>query len=291
MVKAKLEIFNRFKISKHFSIARSGIYRDSRPSKASLELESSDLSMVQTIFYEKKEKVGIRQIKMLICRRFNKAMNRKKIARIKIQYGLITKIRKKKYYRRFIKLNQEHKTAPNYLSRQFKRKKVDEVYSTDVTQLNYGNGQKAYLAVFKDLGSKEIVSSAVSGTHDLNLVNAALVKALQKLGTKKRKGLMIHSDQGFEYTHYNYRTQLKENGITQSMSRRGNCIDNAPVESFFGYIKDHLELKSCKSLEELKTHVTEEIDYYNYERPQWDLKKMPPIKYRRHLNSLARGFY
>jgi transposase InsO family protein len=290
VIKAKLAVFNRLKISKHFNITRSGLYRESAHSKTRLELESSDLSMVQTLFYEKKEKVGIRQIKMLIHRRFNKVMNRKKIARIKIQYGLITKIRKKKYYRRFIKLNQEHKTAPNHLSRQFKRKKVDEVYSTDVTQLNYGSGQKAYLAVFKDLGSKEIVSSAVSSTHDLKLVNAALVIALKKLPIQKRKGLMIHSDQGFEYTHINYRNQLKQYGITQSMSRKGNCIDNAPVESFFGYIKDHLDLKACKNIAELKTHVTKEIDYYNYERPQWDLKKMPPIKYRRHL-TLTRGFY
>lgn len=290
MIKAKLATFNRLKISKYFNIARSGIYRESIRVEARLELESSDLLMIQGLFYEKKEKIGIRPIKMLIYERFKKIMNLKKIARIKIQYGLITKIRRKKYYRRFVKLNQEHKTAPNHLSRQFRRKKVDEVYSTDVTQLNYGNSQKAYLAVFKDLGSKEIVSSAVSGTHDLRLVNTALMKALQKLTSKKRKSLMIHSDQGFEYTHFNYRNQLKENGITQSMSRKGNCIDNAPVESFFGYIKDHLELKACKNIEELKTHVTKEIKYYNYERPQWDLKKMPPIKYRRHL-TLTRGFY
>lgn len=290
MVKAELQVFNRLKISKYFNITRSRIYRKSIQSEARMELESSDLSMVETLFYEKKEKLGIRQLKMLIHSRFKKVMNRKKIARIKTQYGLITKIRRKKYYRRFIKLNQEHKTAPNRLNRQFKRKRVDEVYSTDVTQLNYGNGQKAYLAVFKDLGSKEIVSSAVSGTHDLKLVNAALLKALQKLPRKKRNNLMIHSDQGFEYTHFNYRTQLQENGITQSMSRKGNCIDNAPVESFFGYIKDHLELKGCKNLEELKTHVTKEIEYYNYERPQWDLNKMPPMKYRRHL-TLTQGFY
>ncbi len=290
MVKAKLAPFNRYNISKYFSIARSGIYREAIEVEARLELETSDLSMIQSLFYEKKEKIGIRPIKMLIHERFNKIMNLKKIARIKIKYGLITKIRRKKYYRKFIKLNQEHKTAPNLLSRQFKRNKVDEVYSTDVTQLNYGSGQKAYLAVFKDLGSKEIVSSAVSSAHDLKLVNTALVEALRKLPLKKRKGLMIHSDQGFEYTHFNYRNQLKENGITQSMSRKGNCIDNSPVESFFGYIKDHLELKECKNIEELKTHVTKEIKYYNYERPQWDLKKMPPIKYRRHL-TLSRGFY
>ncbi len=246
--------------------------------------------MIRTIFFEKKERVGIRQIKMLVLKRFGKVMNRKKIARIKNQNGLITKIRIKYRYRKFYKLKQEHKIAPNLLKRAFKRKKADEVYSTDITQLNYGHGNKAYLAVFKDLGTKEIVSSALSKSIDIKLVNGALDHAIRRLPHKKREKLMIHSDQGFHFTHFSYRKKLKENGITQSMSRKGNCIDNAPVESFFGYIKDHLDLKNCKTFEAVKNQVTREIDYYNNERPQWDLKKMPPKQYRRHL-TFNPGFY
>jgi transposase InsO family protein len=228
---------------------------------------------------------------MLIFNHYSKVMNKKKIARLKRENGLITQIRKKRNYIKFLKLKQEHKVAPNHLNREFKRDKADEVYSTDITQLNYGSGKKAYLAVFKDLATKEVIASNLSNKIDIKLVNEALGKAIKGLSSNQRKALMIHSDQGFHFTHFYYRQLLEKNGITQSMSRKGNCIDNAPIESFFGYIKDHLDLNSCKNLTELRSSVTKEIDYYNYRRPQWDLKKMPPKQYRRHLTSLAQGLF
>lgn len=217
-------------------------------------------------------------------------INKKKIARIKNKFGLVTKIRRRNKYREFAKKLHEHKSCPNVLQRKFKRSKSDEVYSTDITQLNYGRGLKAYLAVFKDLATKEIISSSVSNRIDIRLVGSALNLALKKLSKEKRSRLMIHSDQGFHFTHVSYREKLRRNGITQSMSRRGNCLDNAPVESFFGYIKDHLELNKCKKIQEVEDLVTKEIDYYNNTRPQEGLKKMPPTKYRRHLN-LKPAFY
>lgn len=210
-------------------------------------------------------------------------MNKKKIARIKNKYGLVTKIRRKNKYKKFAMVAQEHKTHPNLLNREFKALAPDEVYSTDITYLNYGRGNKAYLAVFKDLGTKEIVAQKISRRIDTKLVNTALEDALNKLSEDRKRKLMIHSDQGFHFTHYKYREKLEEHGIIQSMSRRGNCLDNAPAESFFGYLKDHLELKDCNDYRELELMVTKEIDYYNNERPQEGLKKMPPTLYRRHL--------
>lgn len=232
---------------------------------------------------ERKEKVGIRQIKMLIENYSGLIMNRKKIARIKQKYGLVTKIRRKNKYKEFGKIAHEHRSHPNLLKRAFKKKNADEAYSTDITYLNYGKGNRAYLAVFKDLATKEIVSQNLSKRADVTLVNDALENALNKLSNDQKKSLMIHSDQGFQFTHYRYRDKLSANGVTQSMSRRGNCLDNAPVESFFGYLKDHLELKECNDFKDLETMVTREIDYYNNERPQEGLKKMPPTLYRRHL--------
>ena len=210
-------------------------------------------------------------------------MNKKKIARIKRKFGLVTKIRRKNNYKKFAMIAQEHKTHPNLLNREFNTQSADEIYSTDITYLNYGKGSKAYLAVFKDLGTKEIVAQNLSKRVDVKLVNTALEVALKKLTREKKKNLMIHSDQGFHFTHYTYRERLEKDEITQSMSRRGNCLDNAPAESFFGYLKDHLELKECNDFSELELMVTEEIDYYNNERPQEGLKKMPPTLYRRHL--------
>lgn len=266
------------------NISRSGLYK-SKLKPLEVDRDQKSYEMIKEVFENKNEKVGIRQIKMLVNDRYAVVMNKKKIARIKTKYQLITKIRRKNVYRKFAKLKQEHETCPNFLNREFKRFKSDDVYSTDITQFNYGRGKKAYLAVFKDLGTKEIVASTLSRRADLNLVNSTLDKALSKLSLKKRKQLMIHSDQGFHFTHFGYRGKLIKNGITQSMSRRGNCIDNAPVESFFGYLKDHVDAKNCVHFEILKKKVTREINYYNNERPQWDLKKMPPSFYRRHLES------
>jgi transposase InsO family protein len=276
--------FSLVNICKKLKVSRSGFYK-SQSSSHNGDKDQNSFKLIKKVFEDKREKIGIRQIKMLLSDRYKVVMNKKKIARIKNKFHLTTKIRRKNGYKKFAKKIHEHKACPNFLNREFTRSKADDVYSTDITQFNYGEGKKAYLAVFKDLGTKEIVASELSKRMDINLVNGALDKALSKLSYKKRKKLMIHSDQGFHFTHFKYRGKLQENGITQSMSRKGNCIDNAPVESFFGYLKDHVELKGCDSFEKLKNKVTREIDYYNNERPMWDLKKMPPSLYRRHLES------
>ena len=209
--------------------------------------------------------------------------NKKKIARIKKKYGLETKIRRRNKFKYFAKKKHEHDTFPNLLDRNFKQVMPDVVYSTDITQINYG-AKKAYVAAVKDLCTKEIVGKSVSSRIDLNLTNTAICKALKRLSVEKKKNLMIHSDQGYHFTHISYRKKLKDNGIIQSMSRKGNCIDNAPIESFFGHFKDLLELKDCKNISDIEKEVTKQINYYNHRRPQLGLKKMPPSEYRRHLD-------
>lgn len=241
--------------------------------------------MIKKVFENKKEKVGIRPLKMFIEKEYSVVMNVKKIARIKRKYRLETKIRRKSIHKKCSKLLHEHASCPNLLNRDFNKTKADEVYSTDITQLNYGIGKKAYLAVFKDICTKEIISSELSKDMRLEFVLAALDKAISNLSPEQKSRLMIHSDQGLQFTHFLYRNKLKENGIKQSMSRKGNCLDNAPVESFFGLLKDHLDLKSCNDYLALESMVTREIEYYNYQRPQWNLKKMAPCFYRSQLES------
>lgn len=109
-------------------------------------------------------------------------------------------------------------------------------------------------------------------------------RALKKLSEKELEELIVHSDQGFHFTHFSFRNKLDALGVTQSMSRKGNCLDNAPIESFFGLLKDHLELNKCKDLKDVTREVTKKMKYYNEKRPQLGLKKMPPTEYRRHLN-------
>jgi putative transposase len=253
------------------------------------ERDVEDLIILKKYHEKSKHKDGIRQLAMTIPREEGLVMNHKKIARLKSKYKLVTKIRVKNRYRYFAKKKQEHETCPNILERNFKDLNADQVYSTDITTLSY-DGKKAYFAAVKDLGTKDIVGLSVSNRIDTQLTNTAMRKALDRLTSKEKKKLMVHSDQGFHFTHISFRALLDESGVTQSMSRKANCLDNAPIESFFGLIKDHLELKSCKTIEDVEKEVTRAVNYYNYERPQVGLKKMPPIEYRRHLN-LMPAFY
>lgn len=114
-------------------------------------------------------------------------------------------------------------------------------------------------------------------------MHSAIYKKLDNLKEEKRKNLIIHSDQGFHYTSTFYANKLKKFKVTQSMSRRGNCLDNSPIESFFGHMKDEVELKTCKTFEEVKNMIEDYINYYNNERYQWGLNKMTPTQYRCHL--------
>lgn len=240
--------------------------------------------MIEYHFLRSNYKAGIRQLKMIIERKEGLIFNKKKIARIKKKFGLETQIRRKNKYKTFKHKNEEHKISPNILNRNFHQRSANKVYSIDITQVKYAS-KKAYIAAIKDLCTKEIVAKEVSSRIDTNLTNKALKKALLKLPAETRVQLMIHSDQGFHFTHHSYRNLLANYGVTQSMSRRGNCLDNSPIETFFGILKDHLNLRNCKSIKDVKNEVTKQVNYYNYERPQIGLKKMPPSLYRRHLES------
>lgn len=246
------------------------------------ERDQEDLALIKKYFDRSKSKDGIRQLAMVIERDEGLIINKKKIARLKKKYRLVTKIRMKNKYRQFAKKKQEHETCPNFLERNFKGLKADQVYVTDITTLKY-QGKKAYFAAVKDLETKDIVGSCVSNRIDLNLTNKAMSEALKRLSSDQKQELIVHSDQGFHFTHFSFRNLLEVHGVTQSMSRKGNCLDNAPMESFFGLIKDHLELKDCKTMEDVEKEVTRKVDYYNKLRPQAGLKKMPPSEYRRHF--------
>ena len=262
-----------------FKISRSSYYSFDQNQK---DFDYDDYILIKKYFDKSNHKHGIRQLKMVIERSEGLVINEKKIARIKRKYKLETKIRRKNKYKAFAKKNHEHKSCPNILQREFKQQVPDKVYSTDITQINYGK-KKAYIAAVKDLCTNEILGKSISNKIDLNLTNSAIDKALRKLSSSQKEGLMIHSDQGFHFTHISYREKLKRLGVIQSMSRKGNCIDNAPIESFFGHLKDLLDLSSCKSIRDIEKEVTKQINYYNHRRPQLGLKKMPPSEYRRHL--------
>ncbi len=211
-------------------------------------------------------------------------INPKKIRRLKRDYGLVTKIRRKKPYMGLPP--SEHVDVPNRLARDFVTPIPDSVYSTDMTYLFYGKKERAYLSATKDLATNEIISHQVMRTPSLSSFALEFRKLLEAMPVNKKKNLIIHSDQGFQYTHEGFRALLKSHGVTQSMSRRGNCLDNAPIESFFGHFKDMLELKKCESFEDVQREVQEKINFYNNKRPQAGLNKKPPAIYRGLLSGL-----
>lgn len=281
MTKAKEkypEVRVRF-LCRNLGISKTAFYK---PPSRMKERDTEDLALIKKYFDRSKHKDGIRQLTMVIKREEDVAFNHKKIARIKSRYGLKTKIRMKSKYRQFAKNKIEHEICPNILERNFRNLKSDQVYSTDITTLKYC-GKKAYFAAVKDLETREIVGLSVSNRIDIELTNTAMERALKSLSIEKRQGLMVHSDQGFHFTHFSFRSLLEKNGVLQSMSRKGNCLDNAPIESFFGLFKDHLDLRGCKTIDEVEKEVTRTVSYYNNERPQTGLKKMPPSVYRRHF--------
>ena len=210
----------------------------------------------------------------------NTVMNHKKIRRIMNCCGLYCKIRRKNPYKAIMKKAQEHHIAPNLLNRQFTVTVARRTLCTDITYLYFAFGRIAYLSVIKDIATGEILAWRLSQNLELEFV-IQTVRQLKQI--QLQDGCLLHSDQGFHYTSFAYRQALQEMNISQSMSRKGNCIDNAPMESFFGHCKDELEFKSCKTFEELIVKVREYMQYYNYDRYQWDLNKMSPVMYRDHL--------
>lgn len=235
----------------------------------------------------KGRKKGARQIKMTLEGRFGIVYNLKRIRRVMKKYDIVCPIRKANPYRRMMKATQEHKVLPNILERSFKQQIPGKVLLTDITYLFYGNSKKAYLSTIKDASTNEILAYNLSDSLKLDIALDTLHKLKNNRNVKLTKDAFIHSDQGFHYTSPAFRKLVKKYKLGQSMSRRGNCWDNAPQESFFGHFKDEAYIKPCKTLEELKKEIKKYMIYYNNYRYQWNLKKMTPVQYRNHLLNCA----
>ncbi|MFJ7640752.1 IS3 family transposase [Peribacillus sp. NPDC097225] len=273
-------------------ISRSGYYNyfHSSSQKRRQEREERDEQLrgiIMKAYQFKKRKKGARQIKMTLAGQFKIVFNLKRIRRIMKKYEIVCPIRKANPYRRMLKATQEHRVMPNLLKRQFKQEVPGKVLLTDITYLFYGRGQKAYLSTIKDGSTNEILAYQVSDRMTMDLATETLLKLKKNRRFKKREGALIHSDQGIHYTHPYFQKLVKKLGLQQSMSRRGNCWDNAPQESFFGHFKDEANIKSCETIEELKKEIKNYMIYYNNYRHQWNLKKMTPVQYRDHLLKIA----
>lgn len=207
-------------------------------------------------------------------------MNVKKIRRLMKKYGLICSIRKANPYRRMAKAIKTNHVADNLVQRQFEAYGPRKVLLTDITYIPF-SGRFCYLSSILDAFTKQILSYVLSESLEVDFVLETVNLLIKEHGVALTTGTIIHSDQGCHYTSCSFIQLLKDKGLRQSMSRRGNCWDNAPQESFFGRMKDHIRgrLDKCTSYSEVKDVVDDWMDYYNNDRYQWGLAKLSPNEY------------
>ena len=237
--------------------------------------------VIQQIFDEHQGRYGYRRI-TLELRNKGYLLNHKTVRRLMVEMGLKCLVRIKKYrsYRGNI-----GKVAPNILERHFEATKPNEKWVTDVTEFHL-HGQKLYLSPILDLFNGEIISYHLENRPIYPLVSRMLTKAFEHL--KDGDSPILHSDQGWHYQMKQYQQALKEHGVIQSMSRKGNCLDNAAMESFFGLLKSELlYLKEFESMEHFKQELEKYIHYYNHKRIKAKLKGMSPVQYRTHAQEVV----
>ncbi|TPD88814.1 IS3 family transposase [Stenotrophomonas maltophilia] len=232
---------------------------------------------IRAIYDENQGRYGYRRITLELANQ-GEAINHKRVQRLMAELGLQSRVRIKRY--RAFK-GAANVVVSNDLGRQFEAQTPNQKWVTDVTEFKV-QGMKLYLSPIMDLYNGEIVAYQMKRRPVFDLVGEMLDQAIKKLSPEDRP--MIHSDQGWHYQHENYRHKLAKHSLKQSMSRRGNCLDNAAMESFFGTLKsEFFYLNTFDSIESLEAGLVEYIRYYNEDRIRLKLKGLSPVKYREQV--------
>ena len=281
---------NRLSISALCRIAgvsRSGYYAwvDAAPLRQSREeADSADYALVRQAYEFRGYRKGARSIYMrLLHLNPPVVMNIKKIRRLMNKYGLFCPIRQANPYRRMAKAMKTSHVANNVIQRQFKGYEPRKALLTDITYLFYRGGV-CYLSPILDVCTHEVLAYKLSDNLRVDFVLEMVDAMCGKYGAELDSTTIVHSDQGCHYTSNAFIQKLKDADFVQSMSRRGNCWDNAPQESFFGHMQDEIAelVADCDSYEQVCALVDDWMDYYNNDRYQWDLEKLSPREYYRY---------
>ncbi len=265
-------------------VSRSGYYawkKAEQTRKAQEEQDRKDFELILDAYKMHGFTKGARGIYMALLHRNPPViMNLKKIRRLMNKFNLFCPIRKANPYRRMAKALKTSRIADNLLKREFESYGPRVVLLTDITYLPY-NGKFAYLSSILDAFTKQILSYVVSDSLEVDFVLDTVTKLINNHGSTLQAEAILHSDQGFHYTSYKFIEIIKDKKLRQSMSRRGNCWDNAPQESFHGHMKDHIgdNIKVCKEFAEVKEIVDNYMGYYNNSRYQWELAKLSPNEF------------
>ena len=207
-------------------------------------------------------------------------MNLKKIRRLMRKYGLRCPYRGPNPYRQMARALKTNTVFPNAVDREFFKGGVRKVLLTDITYIFFDGGV-CYLSTILDAFTREILAYRLSQNLMVGFVLQTVDSLIAEYGSTLDDTTLIHSDQGFHYTSKAFIQKLKDNNFVQSMSRKGNCWDNAPQESFFGHMKDEIkyEIAMMKSFDEVNAKIDDWMDYYNNDRYQWDLAKLSPKEF------------
>ena len=269
-------------------VSRSGYYRWVKASKHRKEQEikdRADFEIILKAYTHRGYNKGAKGIYMHLIHQENPiVMNLKKIRRLMKKYNLVCPIRKANPYRRMAKALKTSNVADNLVNRRFTVYGPRKILLTDITYIPY-NEKFCYLSTILDAFTKQILSYVLSDSLEVDFVLETVNILIEKHGIDITTETIIHSDQGCHYTSCSFIQLLKDKKLRQSMSRKGNCWDNAPQESFFGHMKDEIDLSKCKTFEEVKNIIDDWMDYYNNERYQWDLAKLSPNEYYEYIKT------
>ena len=280
---------NQLKINKMCEIAgvsRSGYYgwidaADTR--KARDEADRKDFDLILEAYRFRGYAKGYRGIHMRLLH-MGIIMNLKKIRRLMRKFGLRCPIRQHNPYKEMMRNLQTSHVAPNVVNRDFRSRGPRKVLLTDITYLFYSD-KKCYLSTILDACTHEILAYCLSKNLKVDFVLETVDKLVAEYDAELDNETIVHSDQGSHYTSYAFIEKLKDSEFVQSMSRRGNCWDNSPQESFFGHMKDHIRdvIAEYETYAAVKAKVDDYIDYYDTDQGQWDLMKLTPKEYYQYL--------
>ena len=270
-------------------VSRTGYYAwvNAEPIRqAQDEQDRRDFELILEAYHFRGYDKGARGIHMrLLHLKTPVRMNLKKIRRLMKKFGLKCPIRKPNPYRALMRDMKTSHVAPNVVNRNFCQG-VRKVLLTDITYLFY-NGGVCYLSTILDAFTHEVLAYQISESLKVNFVIETVNELISKYGSTLDDTTIVHSDQGCHYTSNAFIEKLKDENFVQSMSRKGNCWDNAPQESFFGHMKDEIKatIAAQNSFEKVKLVIDDWMDYYNNDRYQWDLKKLSPKEYYDYVTS------
>ena len=269
-------------------VSRSGYYRwvkakDVREARECKDKE--DFELVLKAYNQRGYSKGARGIYMCMLH-WEPAvvMNLKKIRRLMKKYGLFCPIRKANPYRRMAKAMKTNKVAENVLNREFFQHGARKVLLTDITYIPYA-GKFCYLSTILDAYTRQILSYVLSDSLEVDFVLETVQQLIREHGISLSSETLIHSDQGCHYTSTSFQRLVRDKELRQSMSRKANCWDNAPQESFFGHMKDEIDLSGCTSFRMVKEVIDDYMDYHNNERYQWQLAKLSPNEYYEYVTT------